>query len=48
MAHFVLESHAVELVSTLQQLRAEGGGDELSILSKTVDHGCIVDSTKEK
>ncbi len=42
VAHFVLESDTVELVSTLQQFRTEGGGDELSSLRQTMDHGCSI------
>lgn len=42
VAHLVLERDSVELVRTLQQLGTECGGDELSILCQTVDHGCML------
>lgn len=39
-AHLVPELDSIELVGRLQQLRPEGGGDELSVTRQLHDHVC--------
>jgi hypothetical protein len=40
LSYLVSELDAIEFVSMFQQLWPEGGGDELGVVSRLMDHVC--------